>query len=104
MIKEVNSKAVVALGKLGEGDYISVYSGGTVEMYKVVESKDTVSCVFEIIKDIERDTNQSVLRNDILLKAAFSGLYYDETIKAIDKLRNDGFIYDPNLDKEYKVV
>ncbi len=65
--------------------------------------RDRLSHVLDIIKEVERIFGTAP-KSEILARAAKEGISQSEAEKAIEKLKQDGFIYDPNRNEKYKVV
>jgi replicative DNA helicase Mcm len=66
--------------------------------------RDRLTHVLDIIRELEREFNAPVMKSEILERGLKEGASEKEIESAIDRLKQDGQIYDPNRNDRYKVV
>jgi replicative DNA helicase Mcm len=66
--------------------------------------RDRLTHVLDIIRELEREFNAPVMKSEIVDKALKEGISEKEVESSIDRLKQDGQIYDPNRNDRYKVV
>lgn len=66
--------------------------------------RERLTHVLDIIKELEKELNAPVKKSEIIERAVKEGIPEKEVEKAIEKLKLDGYIYDPRRNDRYKVV
>jgi replicative DNA helicase Mcm len=82
---------------------------GVVDIDKIMvgvtkSQRDRLTHVLDIIRELEREFNAPVMKSEILERGLKEGISEKEVGSAIDRLKQDGQIYDPNRNDRYKVV
>ncbi len=66
--------------------------------------RERLTQVLDIIKELENELNAPVKKSEIIERAGKYGIPEKEVEKAIERLKLDGYIYDPKRNDRYKVV
>jgi replicative DNA helicase Mcm len=66
--------------------------------------RDRLRQTLDIIRELEREVNAPVMKSEIVDRALKDGITENEVESAINRLKQDGQIYDPNRNGRYKVV
>jgi replicative DNA helicase Mcm len=82
---------------------------GAVDIDKIMvgvtrAQRDRLTRVLDIIKELEKELNAPVKKSEIIEMGLKEGITKNEIEKAIEKLKSDGYIYDPRRNERYKVV
>lgn len=82
---------------------------GVVDIDKIMvgvtkSQRDRLTLVLDIIRELEREFNAPVMKSEILERGLKEGASEKEVESAIERLKQDGQIYDPNRNDRYKVV
>jgi replicative DNA helicase Mcm len=82
---------------------------GVVDIDKIMvgvtkSQRDRLTHVLDIIRELEKEFNAPVMKSEIVERAIKEGVSEREVENAIDRLKQDGQIYDPNRNDRYKVV
>jgi replicative DNA helicase Mcm len=82
---------------------------GVVDIDKIMvgvtkSQRDRLTHVLDIIRELEREFNAPVMKSEILERGLRDGISEKEVESSIDRLKQDGQIYDPNRNGRYKVV
>ncbi|MBU2560449.1 minichromosome maintenance protein MCM [archaeon] len=82
---------------------------GVVDIDKIMvgvtkSQRDRLTHVLDIIRELEREFNAPVMKSEILERGLKDGISEKEVEGAINRLKQDGQIYDPNRNDRYKVV
>ncbi|MCK5601557.1 hypothetical protein KAR91_06810 [Candidatus Pacearchaeota archaeon] len=68
------------------------------------QQRDTLTHILDIVRELEKELNAPVTEIEIMQRAYDEGINELETSGALERLKMDGQIYDPNRNKRYKVV
>ena len=66
--------------------------------------RDRLTHVLDIVRELEKEYNAPVLKSEIVERAVKEGISENEVENALERLKLDGQIYDPNRNERYKVV
>jgi replicative DNA helicase Mcm len=82
---------------------------GVVDIDKIMvgvtkSQRDRLTHVLDIIRELEKEFNAPVMKSEIVERAVKEGISERDVENAIDRLKQDGQIYDPNRNDRYKVV
>jgi replicative DNA helicase Mcm len=82
---------------------------GVVDIDKIMvgvtkSQRDRLTHVLDIIRELEKEFNAPVMKSEIVERGLKEGISEREVENAIDRLKQDGQIYDPNRNDRYKVV
>lgn len=68
------------------------------------QERDTLTHILDIVRELEREVNAPITEIEIMQRAYEDGINELETSAALERLKQDGQIYDPNRNRRYKVV
>lgn len=66
--------------------------------------RDRLTQVLDIIRELEKEINAPVMKSEIVERAGKEGISDSEVESALERLKLDGQIYDPNRNDRYKIV
>lgn len=69
-----------------------------------IQERDRLTIILDIVRELEREFNAPVMESEIMQRAYEKGIIELETAGALERLKMDGQIYDPNRNQRYKVV
>lgn len=68
------------------------------------QNRDMLTHVLDIIRELEKEINVPVAESIIMQRAYEEDISELETSAALNRLKQDGQIFDPNRNQKYKVV
>ena len=68
------------------------------------QDRDLLTHILDIIRELEREFNEPIDESLIMQRAYEEDISELETSGALNRLKQDGQIYDPNRNQKYKVV
>ncbi len=82
---------------------------GVVDIDKIMvgvtkSQRDRLTHVLDIVRELEKEFNAPVMKSEIVERAVKEGISEKEVENALERLKLDGQIYDPNRNERYKVV
>ena len=82
---------------------------GVVDIDKIMvgvtkSQRDRLTHVLDIIRELEKEFNAPVMKSEVMERAVKEGISEKEVENAIERLKLDSQIYDPNRNGRYKVV
>ncbi|MEE8402184.1 MAG: minichromosome maintenance protein MCM [Candidatus Hydrothermarchaeaceae archaeon] len=82
---------------------------GIVDIDKIMvgvtkSQRDRLTHVLDIIRELEKEFNAPVMKSEIMDRAVKEGISEKEVENAIERLKQDSQIYDPNRNGRYKIV
>lgn len=85
------------------------FETGVVDIDKIMvgvtkSQRDRLTNVLDIIRGLEKEFNAPVMKSEIMERAVRDGISEKDVENAIDRLKQDGQIYDPNRNERYKIV
>ncbi|MEE8401709.1 MAG: minichromosome maintenance protein MCM [Candidatus Hydrothermarchaeaceae archaeon] len=66
--------------------------------------RDRLTQVLDIIRELEKEVKAPVMKSEIVERAGKEGISDSEVESALERLKLDGQIYDPNRNDRYKIV